>query len=56
VKDLRKIIALFILIFVIGTTITLVSIDKQLDKKNATETVEFSKDSTKVSLKNKKTV
>jgi len=56
VEDLRKIIALFILIFVIGTTVTLVSINKKLDKNNATETVEFSKDSTKLLSKDKKTV
>ena len=55
-KDLHKIIALFILIFVIGTTITLVSINHKLDKKNATETVEFSKDSTQVLSNDRKTV
>ncbi|MFY0628871.1 MAG: hypothetical protein JXR05_00740 [Flavobacteriaceae bacterium] len=55
-KDLRKIIALFILIFIAGTTITLVSINKKLDHKTPQETVEVSKDSTHSLEKEKKTV
>ncbi len=55
-KDLRKIIALFIFIFVVGTTITLVSINHKLENKNTKETVEVSKDSTESFSKDKKTV
>lgn len=49
VKDLRKIIALFIFIIVLGTTITVVFINSKLEKKNPAkiETIEISKDSTK---------
>ncbi|MFD2566963.1 hypothetical protein [Pseudotenacibaculum haliotis] len=45
-KDLRKIIALFIFIFVVGTAITIASINNKLEQKNTIETVEISKDST----------
>ena len=55
-KDLRKIIGLFIFIFVVGTTITLISINKKLDKKTPIETVEISKDSAKSVSHYKKTV
>tara|TARA_R110002072_G_scaffold129809_3_gene268439 strand:+ start:32005 stop:32175 length:171 start_codon:yes stop_codon:yes gene_type:complete len=56
VKDLRKIIALFIFIFVTGTTVTLFSINKKLDKKNPQEIVKVSKDSSSSFLRDKKTV
>jgi len=55
-KNVRKIIGLFIFIFVAGTTITIMSIQKKLDKKDATELVVISKDSSKSLLKNKITV
>ena len=56
VKDLRKIIAVFIFTFVIGTTVTLFSINKKLDKKNPQEIVKVSKDSSSSFLRDKKTV
>lgn len=55
-KNLRKIIALFILIFIAGTTITLVSINKKLDHNTPDKTVEVSKDSTHSFKKEKETV
>ena len=55
-KDLRKIIALFIFIFVVGTAITLVSINKKLDKENSIQPTEISKDSTDSIYKTPKTV
>ena len=56
VKNLRKIIGLFIFIFVAGTTVTIMSIQKKLVKKDTTELVVISKDSAKPLLKSKKTV
>jgi len=56
VKDLRKIIAVFIFIFVIGTAVTLFSINKKLDKKNPQEIEKVSKDSSSSFLRDKKTV
>jgi len=56
VKNLRKIIALFIFIFVVGTAITIVSINKKLDTNTPKETVEISKDSTESKKKDQKTV
>jgi hypothetical protein len=44
-KNLRKIIALFLLIFVTGIFITVVSVNKTLDKKSPSTTVEITKDS-----------
>ena len=55
-KDLRKIIALFIFIFIVGTAITIASINNKLDKNSTKETVEISKDSTQSLSKEKKTV
>ena len=51
-KDLRKIIALFLLIFVTGTIVTLVSINNKLEeprKEEIQKSKNTSKDSTKVS-------
>ena len=56
VKDLRKIIALFLFIFVVGTAVILGSINHKLDTNQTQETVEISKDSTQSELKEKKTV
>lgn len=50
-KNLRKIIALFLFIFLAGIVITAISIDKTLDKKIPSETSVVEKDS----LKSKKT-
>ena len=44
-KNLRKIIALFIFIFLAGILITAISINKTLDKNIPTETVKIHKDS-----------
>ncbi len=44
-KNLRKIIALFLLIFITGTVVTIISINKTLEKSTSPETVEVSKDS-----------
>lgn len=44
-KHLKKIIALFLLIFITGTVVTIISINKTLDKSTSPETVEISKDS-----------
>lgn len=46
-KNLRKIIALFLLIFITGTVVTIISINKTLEKSASPETVEVSKDSIK---------
>lgn len=43
-KKLKKIIALFLFIFFAGITISIISINKTLDKKTSTETVESYKD------------
>jgi hypothetical protein len=56
VKDLRKIIALFIFIFVVGTAVIIGSINQKLDEKSNKETVEISKDSLELEAKEKKTV
>lgn len=56
VKDLRKIIALFLFIFVVGTAVIIGSINQKLDQNQTKETVEISKDSTQSELKEKKTV
>ena len=47
---------LFIFIFVTGTTVTLFSINKKLDKKNPQEIVKVSKDSSTSFLRDKKNV
>ena len=52
-KNLRKIIALFLFIFLAGILITAISINKTLDKKVPTETVEVHKDSIHTSDVNK---
>ena len=44
VKDLRKIIAFFLFIFVAGTAVTFISINKKLKKNTPIETVKVSKD------------
>ena len=46
-KNLRKIIALFIFIFLAGIVITAISIDKTLDKNVPSETSVVEKDSLK---------
>jgi len=56
VKDLRKIIALFLFIFVVGTAIIIGSINQKLDKPNSKEQIEISKDSAKSEAEEKKTV
>jgi hypothetical protein len=56
VKDLRKIIALFLFIFVVGTAVIIGSINQKLDSNQTQETVEISKDSTQSESKEKKTV
>ncbi len=56
VKDLRKIIALFLFIFVVGTAVIIGSINQKLDSNQTKETVEISKDSTQSESKEKKTV
>lgn len=56
VKDLRKIIALFLFIFVVGTAVIIGSINKKLDSNQTKETVEISKDSAQSESKEKKTV
>ena len=56
VKDLRKIIAFFLFIFVVGTAVIIGSINQKLDHNNSQETVEILKDSTNYELKEKKTV
>lgn len=55
-KNLRKIIALFLLIFVTGTVVTIISINKTLDKSTSPQTVEISKDSIKDTNNDKKAV
>ena len=55
-KDLRKIIALFFIIFLIGTGIIIGSINKKLDDPKPVENTEISKDSTESEVKGKKTV
>lgn len=55
-KNLRKIIALFLLIFITGTVVTIISINKKLDKNTSPQTVEISKDSIKDSKGDKKAV
>lgn len=52
-KNLRKIIALFIFIFIAGIIITVVSINKTLDKNIPTETVKVHRDSLPSSTVNK---
>jgi hypothetical protein len=52
-KNLRKIIILFIFIFFTGIIISVISINKTLHKKSSTETVESYKD-TLILLKYKK--
>ncbi len=44
-KNLRKIVALFLFIFITGIFVTVMSVNKTLDKKTPTETVEISSDS-----------
>jgi hypothetical protein len=56
VKDLRKIIALFLFIFVVGTAVIIGSINNKLDSNQSKETVEISKDSAQSESKEKKTV
>jgi hypothetical protein len=56
VKDLRKIIALFLFIFVVGTAIIIGSINQKLDQPNSKEHIEISKDSAKSVTEQKKTV
>ncbi|QMU63242.1 MAG: hypothetical protein GKR88_02425 [Flavobacteriaceae bacterium] len=48
-RNLKKIIALFLLIFITGTVVTIISINKILDKETSkdTETIKASKDSIK---------
>ncbi len=48
-KNLRKIIALFIAIFIVGVLITVFSVNKTLDKKVPTETIIVSNDSLETS-------
>jgi hypothetical protein len=55
-KNLRKIIALFLLIFITGTIVTIVFINQTLDKNTSPETVEVSKDSIRYLKSNKKAV
>ena len=52
-KNLRKIIALFIFIFIAGIIITAISINKTLDNNVPTETVEVHRDSLHTSDVNK---
>ncbi len=52
-KNLRKIIGLFLFIFLAGVVISVISINKTLHKKPTTETVESYKD-TLVLLKSEK--
>lgn len=52
-KNLRKIIALFIFIFLAGILITVININKTLDKSIPTETVEVHRDSLPTSTVNK---
>lgn len=53
-KDLRKIISLFLAIFVIGVLVTFFSVRKTLDKTNQIEKVEISQDSISSFSKNKR--
>jgi len=55
-KNLKKIIALFLLIFITGTVVTIISINKTLEKNTSPETVEVSKDSIKDQKNDKKAV
>ncbi|MFY0602389.1 MAG: hypothetical protein JXQ93_00460 [Flavobacteriaceae bacterium] len=55
-KNLKKIIALFLFIFITGTVVTIISINKKLDKSTSPETVEVSKDSIKSHKEDKKAV
>ena len=52
-KNLRKIIALFLFIFIAGIVFSIISINKTLHKKSNTETTESFKD-TFVFIKSKK--
>jgi hypothetical protein len=55
-KDLRKIIALFLFIFIVGTAIIIGSINQKLDQPNTKDSIEISKDSAKSEAEEKKTV
>jgi hypothetical protein len=56
VKDVRKIIALFLFIFIVGTAIIIGSINQKLDQPNSKEQTEISKDSAQTEAEEKKTV
>lgn len=55
-KDLRKIIALFLFIFVMGTAVIIGSINNKLDKPSSKEQTEISKDSAQSEKEQKETV
>ena len=55
-KDLRKIIALFIFIFLIGVGIIVGSINQKLDETKTVEYTEVSKDTLLIESHNKKNV
>ena len=55
-KDLRKIIALFLFIFVVGTAIIIGSINQRLDKPSQKDSTEISKDSAQSEPEQKETV
>ena len=55
-KNLRKIIALFLFIFLVGTGIIIGSINQKLDETKSVEKTEISKDSTLSKEKAKKSV
>ncbi len=55
-KNLRKIVALFLFIFITGIFVTIMSVNRTLDKKTPTETVEVSSDSLYLNKTEKKAV
>ena len=55
-KDLRKIIALFLFIFAVGTGIIIGSVNQKLEETKSVQKIEISKDSTHADSKLKKTV
>ena len=55
-KELKKIIALFLMIFVIGSTVIVVSVNQKLNSDQIKKTEEISKDSNKSKSKEYKRV
>jgi len=55
-KNLRKIVALFLFIFITGILVTVISVNRTLEKKTPVEVVEVSPDSSHLYKNEKKAI